>query len=87
MANQQKPAQRGRGWLGGATVATGSALPSYSGLYGGVDSLMGQNGYAGGGGTGQLSGAQFGGGSDAGAGMGGGGDAGGGVGGGGGNAT
>lgn len=79
---QRKRAQRGGGWLYGATVAAGSALPSYSGLYGGVDSMLGQNGYAGG--TGSLSGAQFGGSTDAGASMG---DAGGGVGGAGGGSS
>jgi hypothetical protein len=72
MANDRKQPRRGGGWPVGATIAAGSTAPSYTGLYGGTDSLIGQNGYAG---TGSLSSAQFGDGGSASMGMG---DAGGG---------
>ena len=66
MAGSEKSSKRGAGWPspGGSGVIAGSALPSYTGLYGGTtDAFLGQNGYAG---TGVISGAQFGGSSDAG---------------------
>lgn len=90
MADDRKTPKRGGGWPGaGASIAVGTALPMRG--YGGYTTgVMAQSGYAGG--YSNLSGAQFGGGTDAGAimnagaggamgagGGGGGGDAGGGM--------